>query len=123
MIRMLLSALLLSGALVQAAPAVAGTCGSPLCWGAVAAGPKGAYGFSHSQLSEREAYELALTDCSGSCTIVRTFNNSCAAIAVAKNGRWGWGNDPDRKTAKRIARASCSEQGSSCYVRVWSCSK
>jgi hypothetical protein len=123
--RKLVPASLLACAVVlaQAGPGAAGSCGYPYCWGAVAIGPGGAYGFSHSWASEQQAYDSAQTGCEWDCTVVQTFYNSCAAIAVADNGGWGWGYDSTRYAAESRAMSYCAEQGYNCRVRVWSCSQ
>ena len=117
---------ILAGATVAlgvAGAASAGSCGYQNCWGAVAVGPNGAYGFSHSWGTEQQAYDTANSGCEWDCTITRTFYNSCAAIAVADNGGWGWSYASSRALAESNAMSYCMENGYNCRVRVWSCSQ
>ena len=106
-----------------AGAATAGSCGYEYCWGAVAVGPNGAYGFAHSWGSEQQALDTANAGCEWDCTIARTFYNSCAAIAVADNGGWGWAYESSRELAESSAMNYCMDNGYNCRVRVWSCSQ
>lgn len=105
------------------AATLAGSCGYEYCWGAVAVGPGGAYGYSHSWGSEDEAYDAAMQGCEYDCDTIQTFYNTCAAIATASNGGWGWGYDSTRHSAEVLALGYCSQNGPNCQVRVWSCSQ
>lgn len=115
--------LLLGAVIFTATPARAQSCGYAQCWGAVAIGPGSAYGFSHGYGSERDAINVAQQGCQYDCNVVRTFYNTCAAIAVADNGGWGWGWHAQRELAESTAMNYCMDQGRNCRVRVWSCSK
>lgn len=107
----------------MSSPAWAGSCGYDYCWGAVAVGSQGSYGYAHSWGSEQEAYDAAMSGCEYDCTIIRTFYNTCAAIAVADNGGWGWGYDASRELAESLAMSYCMDQGYNCQVEVWACSQ
>lgn len=106
-----------------ASPVVAGSCGYDYCWGAVAIGTNGAYGWTHSQFSEQDAKNEAQRGCKGQCNNFRTFYNTCGAIAVADNGAWGFGWHGDKDIAQSEAMSYCMDGGYNCQVRVWSCSK
>jgi len=107
----------------SAAAASAGSCGYNQCWGAVAIGPNGAYGWSHSYSNENDAYWSAQNGCEGDCNVVKTFYNTCGAIASSPNGAWGWGWHNDQELAESIAMNYCMDNGYDCRVRVWACSK
>ena len=96
----------LAVAMVLAPAAHAGSCGYDYCWGAVGFGPNGAWGYSYGQFSEDEAVNVAQDGCGWNCTVVKTFYNTCGAIAVADNGGWGWGAEPvgRRKHRHRLLR-------------------
>ena len=105
-----------------ATAALAGTCGYQYCWGAVAIGPNGAWGWSQEMGNEQQAIDSALRGCKGNCDVFKTFYNTCGSIAVADNGGWGWGWHGDLETPKSIAMNYCMENGYNCEPRVWSCS-
>ena len=107
---------------VAAGAASAGQCGYDYCWGAVAFGPGGAYGWAHSHWSETDAYNAAQDGCSWNCTEVKTFYNTCGAMAVGVNDGWGWGYSPTRAGAENIAMGYCNQYDYGCSVRVWACS-
>ncbi|WP_372884142.1 DUF4189 domain-containing protein [Shimia sp.] len=110
------------GALVLAGALNAGQCGYEQCWGAVGIGPGGAYGWAHSHASEGAAYNAAQRGCRGNCDQIRTFYNTCGAIARASNGGWGWGWASSRQAAENTALGYCREYGANCRVAVWACS-
>lgn len=103
-------------------PVSAGQCGYDYCWGAVAIGQAGQTGWSFGQPSESAASNVAQDGCSWSCSVVRTFYNACAAIAVADNGAWGWDYEKNRELAESSAMNYCMDSGYNCAVKVWSCS-
>lgn len=103
--------------------AQAGSCGYTYCWGAVAIGPNGAWGFSHSWPSEQQAFDAAQQGCEYDCTEFRSFANSCAAIAQGSNGYWGWGQAGSRGEAEGTALSYCANGAYDCVVRVWACSQ
>ena len=103
--------------------ALAGSCGYSECWGAIAVGPGGAWGYAHGKISQDAAYSGAQGGCEGDCTEVYTFFNACGAIAVASNGATGWAIDTSRESAENAALRSCASVGRACGVRVWACSK
>jgi len=112
----------LAVAMGLAPAAYAGECGYDYCWGAVGFGANGAWGYSHGQISENDAVNVAQDGCGWNCTVVRTFYNTCGAIAVADNGGWGWAHAPTMSDAESSAIAYCVPHGRNCRVRVSSCS-
>lgn len=119
LIRAALAALLVG----FAAPAGAGECGYDFCWGAVAIGPDGEWGYAYDRWSEEDAYNTAQEGCGWGCTTVKTFYNSCGAIAVASNGAWGFGREWNRELAESTAVNWCMDNGRNCQTRVWACSR
>ncbi len=109
-------------ALGMATPAAAGECGYDYCWGAVGFGPGGAYGWAHSYASQQEAWNAVQSNCGGNCTQIKTFYNSCGAIAAGARDGWGWGYAPSRAEAERIAMGYCRQYDTGCHVRAWACS-
>jgi hypothetical protein len=101
----------------------AGSCGYDYCWGAVGIGTNGAYGWAHSYSNENDAYWSVQNSCQGNCETIKTFYNTCGAIATSPNGAWGWGWHDDLDTAKSIAMNYCMDNGYNCAPRVWACSK
>lgn len=102
--------------------AVAGQCGYDYCWGAVGVGPNGAWAYSYGMWSEQEAYNAAQDECGWNCTTVKTFYNTCGAIARADNGALGWGFEYTRELAESTAINWCMDVGYNCRVVVWACS-
>ncbi len=98
-------------------------CGLQQCWGAVAFGPGGAYGWSHSMSTEHLAREAAKEGCEFDCTEIKTFFNACESMAVASDGAWGWGVAQSHNEAENIALKYCREYGPECKTRVWACSQ
>lgn len=102
--------------------AQAGQCGYAYCWGAVAVGDYGAWGYAYGQPSDTAAANVAQSGCEGNCNILKTFYNSCAAIAVGNNGGWGWAYEKNRELAESSAMNYCMDYGRNCEVKVWACS-
>ena len=120
----MLRQLALSAAILTAtATAVgAGQCGYDYCWGAVGIATNGNYGWSNNWGSESQAIQAAQDGCSGQCTTIKTFYNTCGSISVADNGAWGWGWHSDLDTAHSISMNYCMDNGYNCQPRVWACS-
>ena len=91
-------------------------------WGAVCIGPGGAWGYANGYSSEAGAYDRAMQGSQYDCNEVRTFYNTCGAIAVATNGGWGWSTGGSRGSAEAGAINYCRQYGSGCRVAVWACS-
>ena len=112
--------LVLAGSVSQAA---AGSCGYTYCWGAVGIGADGSFGWSHSHRSEGLAIQAAQDGCKGRCSEIKTFYNTCGAIAVSDNGAWGFGWHENQELASDMAVDYCQDNGYNCRVQVWACSK
>ncbi len=102
--------------------ALASDCGYSRCWGAVAIGPGGAWGWSHSHGSEQAAVDSAQKGCQWNCDVIRTFYNTCGAISADDGGIWGFGWASTRNEAEGISMDYCLDGGYNCAVRVWACS-
>ena len=103
------------------APAAAqAACNVGNCWGAVAYGPGGAWAYAVNYSTRQAAGQAAQARCSGTCTNVLTFHNSCGAYATGSSG-YGWGNAMDRRGAEVRALQECSARSANCAVRVWGC--
>lgn len=107
---------------LSVAQAAAGQCGYDYCWGAVGIGQYGAWGYSFGQYSESDAIIVAQNGCNGNCYEIRTFYNTCGAMAVADNGAWGFGWHGDSVIAESEAMSYCMDGGYNCQVRVSACS-
>lgn len=120
----LLAALaLVLGAFAVAAPAQAG-CNGTKCYGSVVTNPNStAYGYAYNRVSGRSANNAAQANCPGNCRVYVIFRNSCGAIAVGRNGVYGWAQNKSRKWAKYYALRNCSKYGFGCKLRVWSCTR
>jgi len=114
---------LVLGAIAVASPAKAG-CNGVNCWGAVVTNPNSsAYGYTYNYPSGRSAINGARANCPGNCRIYVSFRNSCGAIAVGRNGVYGWARNKSRKWAKFFALRNCSKYGFGCKLRVWGCTR
>lgn len=112
----------LSLALLGGGAAWAGQCGYDYCWGAVGFGRNGEVAYSHGFATEDGAWARAQGECGGACTIIQTFYNTCGAIAVGRNGAWGFGWANSRARAESNAIGYCSDSGAGCRPIVWACS-
>ncbi len=110
---------------LAAGSVAAGECGLEYCWGAVAIGPDGAWGYSHSQYSETDAINAVQgpDGCQGDCNVVQTFYNTCGALSEGSGGSWGFGWADTREAAEETSISYCEDHGSGCSVRVWACSR
>jgi len=106
---------------VFASAAMAGQCGYDYCWGAVGIGPSGEWGWANNHMHEDEAIWSVQQNCPG-CNNIKTFYNTCGAMAVGSNGAWGFGWAASRGQAEGNAIGYCSEHGAGCTPVVWSCS-
>lgn len=93
------------------------------CWGAVAYGPGGAWGYAVNYATRGRAASLAQANCRGGCNHVLTFHNSCGAYASGPSAysHYGWGNASTRAAAEAIAIRECNLRGPYCRIRVWGC--
>jgi hypothetical protein len=103
--------------------AEAGSCGYTRCWGAVGFGPGGAWGYSHSYRYENQAKRAVQNNCKGTCTVIKSFYNTCGAIAAGSDNGWGWSWAASKKKAQRAAMQYCRQNSYNCSVRAWGCSK
>ncbi|MBO0759425.1 MAG: caspase family protein [Bradyrhizobiaceae bacterium] len=83
------------------------------------------YGYSYNYANVADARARALKECGAACTVVVTFQNTCAAFAADQshaNGATGWGYAPTKEQAQNTAISFCRKYGgTSCLVRVWAC--
>jgi len=100
----------------------AGQCGYDYCWGAVGIGADGSWSWSTDNWSEDDAISNVQRECGYNCETIRTFYNTCGAMAQASNGGWGFGWANNRGQAEANAMDYCWAQGPNCQVRVWACS-
>lgn len=109
---------------LAAAPSVAlANCQVGNCWGAVAYGPGGAWGYAVNYPTRDIAGRMAQRQCRGTCNHILTFQNSCGAYASGPSAyaHYGWGNASTRAQAEAIALQQCNIRGPGCAVRVWGC--
>lgn len=98
-------------------------CKHETCWGAVGFGPGETRGFSYWYGSKDDALARVRRECPG-CTVVESFANECASLAVASAEQWGLGKGPDKDVARSAAMSACKARGgAACKVRVWGCSR
>lgn len=98
-------------------------------WGALAidANAGSRYGWAQGYAAKEDAMQRAKSECDarggGSCGVVLTFSNGCAAYAASEsNGRaYGWGHQASESAAKSRALSECGSRGGSCQVRAWAC--
>ncbi|MGE0733893.1 MAG: DUF4189 domain-containing protein [Alphaproteobacteria bacterium] len=90
-------------------------------WGAIAVGPRGAYGWAVDFPSRAAAEAAALRECGGTCTRKLSFSNACAAYATTPRMDYGWAVRQTREAAQLVAMQECSKYGQGCQIRVWGC--
>ena len=106
--------------ITAANPAMA-QCANGKCWGAVGIGPGGAWGNAYDYPSERAAARAVQNSCQGGCTTIKTFFNTCGAIAQGDNGGWGWAWAGTPDDAQSSAIAYCVPNDRNCRIRTWAC--
>jgi len=84
------------------------------------------YGFSFNRPSYGVADERAKRECGPDCSIVKRFENQCAAFAAdqaAGSTVYGWwqGAATSAVVQQRALSECRSQGGSSCIVRAWGC--
>jgi hypothetical protein len=95
--------------------------------GAIALGQCTRIGWANNYASMSGARAEALDQCGangdGSCKVVVTVRNGCAAVAIADGCRArGWAWSGSRGAAERMALNECfSQGGSNCTIRRWIC--
>ncbi|MGH1464143.1 MAG: DUF4189 domain-containing protein [Cognatishimia sp.] len=102
--------------------AQSGTCGYKDCWGGVGFGPNGQVGAAYGQWSEQEAFKMVQRGCDWGCEQVRTFKNTCGAMAKGQNGKWSWAYNKSRREAETMAINICAANTYDCKLVVWACS-
>jgi hypothetical protein len=92
---------------------------------AVDANRGGRFGYSYNYSNVADARARANKECGGNCTVVITFQNTCAAYAADQNSAGdavGWGYATTKETAERTALNYCQKYGGTlCQVRVSAC--
>lgn len=113
----LLAAALLAFCALPAETWAARTGKKPL-WGAIAySSETGLYGYAVDMKSKRQAEAEAFRQCGSDCDLVRTFRDSCGAIAENPR-RFAWETGASREITEMKALKKC---GSGCKVAVWAC--
>jgi hypothetical protein len=88
-------------------------------WGAVAYNSKtGAFGYAVDRTNKRDAEAEAFRQCGSDCDLIRTFRNSCGAVAH-KPRKFAWETGASREIAERKALTRCG--GEPCKIAVWAC--
>ena len=88
-------------------------------WGAVAYNSAtGAFGYAADQASRRAAEGGAFRQCGGDCDVIKSFRNSCGAIAEDTN-HYAWEAGATREIAQQKALRKCG--AGSCKIAVWAC--
>jgi hypothetical protein len=83
------------------------------------------HGYSYNYPNVADARAHALKQCGADCTVVLTFQNTCAAFAADQsqaNGASGWAYASTKEQAQNTALSYCGKYGGkSCLMRVWAC--
>jgi Domain of unknown function (DUF4189) len=88
-------------------------------WGAVAYNSKtGAYGYAVDVKSKRDAEAGAFRQCGNDCDTIRTFRNTCGAIAVKPRHTY-WDTGASREIVETKVLKKCGD--AQCKVVVWAC--
>ena len=99
--------------------AAAARYGKRQLWGSIAYSTKtGAYGYAVDRKTKRDAEAEAFRICGTNCDLLRTFRDSCGAIAE-KPKRFVWETGASREIAERKALQKCG--GAECKIAVWAC--
>ena len=98
----------------------------PTPYGAIAFGTRGAEGISWSQGTWATANNLAIANCERygtDCKVVYHFQNTCAALAVAKGGQhYEAATGDTAKKAEANATAACQQHWGTCASDLSACS-
>ena len=87
-------------------------------WGSIAYSTQtGAYGYAVDRKTRRDAETEAFRICGTNCDLVRTFRDSCAAVA-ARPKRVSSDTGASREIAQAKALRKC---GDNCKIAVWAC--
>jgi hypothetical protein len=88
-------------------------------WGSIAYNSKtGSYGYAVDRTTKRDAETEAFRLCGANCDLIRSFRNSCAAVA-ARPKRVASDTGASREIAETKALKKCG--GSECKIAVWAC--
>ncbi len=114
--------LMLAMVLLTAMPTSAlAACANGYCWGAVGVGPGGAWGTAYDYPSQSSATQAVQNNCGGNCSTIKTFYNTCGAIAQGDNGGWGWAWHGSKQEAQSQAIAYCVPNDRNCRIAAWAC--
>jgi hypothetical protein len=103
---------------VLATDASGARAGKRQLWGAIAYSTKtGAYGFAVDRKTKRDAEAEAFRICGTNCDLLRTFRDSCGAVA-ARPKRVASDTGASREIAEAKALRKC---GDNCKIAVWAC--
>ena len=98
--------------------AAAARYGKRQLWGSIAYSTKtGAYGYAVDRKTRRDAETEAFRICGTNCDLLRTFRDSCGAIAARPN-RVASDTGASREIAEAKALRKC---GDNCKIAVWAC--
>jgi hypothetical protein len=87
-------------------------------WGAIAySSETGLYGYAVDRRTKREAESEAFRQCGSDCDLIRTFRDSCGAIAE-KPGKFAWETGASQEIVEKKALKKC---GAGCKIAVWAC--
>jgi uncharacterized protein DUF4189 len=121
MVPRIAAALMLAMAVQQSALAAAKPPSPKNAWGAVAySSATGAYGYTVDQPSRRSAETEAFRQCGADCDVIKTFRNTCGAIAEADR-HYAWETGASREIVEMKARRKCG--GDACRIAVWACTR
>jgi len=88
-------------------------------WGAIAYDTRtGAYGYAVDVKTKRDAEAEAFRQCGSGCDTIKTFKNTCGAIA-AKPKHVYWDTGASREIAETKVLKKCG--GAECKIAVWAC--
>jgi len=88
-------------------------------WGSIAYNTKsGSYGYAVDRRTRRDAETEAFRLCGANCDLVRTFRDSCGAVA-ARPKRVASDTGASREIAEAKALKKCG--GGECKIAVWAC--
>ena len=89
-------------------------------WGAIAYNAKtSAYGYAVDMKSKRDAEAEAFRHCGSGCDTIKTFKNTCGAIAVKPKHVY-WDTGASREIAETKVLKKCGG-GKECTIPVWAC--
>jgi uncharacterized protein DUF4189 len=99
--------------------AAAARYGKRQLWGSIAYNTKsGSYGYAVDRRTRRDAETEAFRLCGANCDLVRTFRDSCGAVA-ARPKRVASDTGASREIAEAKALKKCG--GNECKIAVWAC--